>query len=236
VHGVSCVAQRLFSLTQNFTHVLYDLALYPEYWSALREEVEEATNRDGWTKAAIDQMYKVDSFIKESQRLHPLGKGKFLCRSRVTFTIHLPFVLQLLVVLLRKTVQEYTFSNGAKVPPGVVIAVSSITHHDPEVFGDPSKFDGLRFVKMKDRAVVAGHPDKKFDIVTTSPNSLNFGYGRTACPGRFLASADLKMMLAYVVTTYDVKLADGVRPPDWFMMQHCGPNRTAEVLFRKRRT
>ena len=85
------VAQRLFSLTQTFTHALYYLALYPEYWSALREEVENVTNREGWTKAAFDQMYKVDSFIKESQRLHPLGAGKFLCQSRVTFVTHFPF-------------------------------------------------------------------------------------------------------------------------------------------------
>jgi cytochrome P450 len=50
---------------------MYYLALYPDYWKPLREEVENATNREGWTKAALDQMSKVDSFIKESQRLHP---------------------------------------------------------------------------------------------------------------------------------------------------------------------
>jgi len=138
-------------------------------------------------------------------------------------------------MVLRKTLQEYTFSNGAKVPPGVFIAISSITHHDPEVFGDPSKFDGFRFVKMKAHAVMEGYPDKKFDMVTTNTHSLNFGYGRTACPGRFLAASELKMMLAYVVVTYDVKLVDGVSPSHWFMMQNCVPNRTAEVLFRKRR-
>ena len=102
-------------------------------------------------------------------------------------------------MVLRKTLEEYTFSSGAKVPPGVIIAVPSITHHDPEIFEDPSKFDGLRFVKMKEHAVMEGYPRKKFDIVTTNANSLNFGYGRTACPGRFLAAIDLKMMLAYVV-------------------------------------
>jgi hypothetical protein len=42
----------------------------------LREEVEEIIQREGWTKAGIDQMYKLDSFIKESQRLHPLSIGK----------------------------------------------------------------------------------------------------------------------------------------------------------------
>jgi len=73
---------------------------------------------------------------------------------------------------------------------------------------------------MKERAVMEGHPDKKFDIVSISPHSLGFGQGRAACPGRFLAAADLKMMLTYVVVTYDLKLADGVRPPDVFVMAY----------------
>jgi hypothetical protein len=38
----------------------------------LREEVEEIIQREGWTKAGLDQMYKIDSLIKESQRMHPL--------------------------------------------------------------------------------------------------------------------------------------------------------------------
>ena len=81
------IAQRSFSLTQTFTHSLFYLALYPEYWSALREEVEDVTNREGWTKSAVDQMFKIDSFVKESQRLHPLGAGKFLCNS-LTFILN----------------------------------------------------------------------------------------------------------------------------------------------------
>ena len=136
--------------------------------------------------------------------------------------------------MFRKTLEEFTFSNGVKVPQGVFIAISSIIHSDPEVFEDPSKFDGLRFVKMKERAATEGYPDKKFDLITLSTHSLGFGLGRTACPGRFLAAYEIKMMLAYVVVTYDVKFADGVRPPDLFIMHNCAPNPTAEVLFRKR--
>ena len=59
-----------------FTHGLYHLAAFPEYMKPLREEIEEVVQREGWTKAGIDQMYKVDSFIRESQRLHPLGIRK----------------------------------------------------------------------------------------------------------------------------------------------------------------
>ena len=92
-------------------------------------------------------------------------------------------------MVLRKVLKEYTFSNGVKVPPGVFLAISSITHSDPEVFEDPSKFDGFRFVKMKERAAMEGYPDKKFDLITLSTHSLGFGLGRTACPGRFLAAS-----------------------------------------------
>jgi len=55
---------------KTFTHALYYLAAFPEYAKPLREEVEEVIEREGWTKAGIDQMHKIDSFIKESLRLH----------------------------------------------------------------------------------------------------------------------------------------------------------------------
>ena len=58
---------------QAITHALFDLAANPEYLKPLREEVEEVTKREGWTKAALDQMCKIDSFLKESQRVNPAG-------------------------------------------------------------------------------------------------------------------------------------------------------------------
>ena len=43
-------------------------------------------------------------------------------------------------------------------------------------------------------------------------------------------------MLAHLIITYDVKLEkEGVRPPDFWFAASCIPNRTGEVLFRKRR-
>ena len=57
-------------------HALYNLATFPEYMQPLREEVEEVVKSEGWTKAGLDQMHKIDSFFRESQRLHPIGIGK----------------------------------------------------------------------------------------------------------------------------------------------------------------
>jgi cytochrome P450 len=45
----------------------------PKYVMPLREEIEETIGRLGWTKDAIGQMPRLDSFMKESMRMSPLG-------------------------------------------------------------------------------------------------------------------------------------------------------------------
>ena len=70
-------------------------------------------------------------------------------------------------------------------------------------------------------------------MTATSIDYLTFGYGRHACPGRFFAAAELKLMLALIVMNYDVKLEGPHPEPVWFMTS-CIPNPKGEVLFRKR--
>jgi hypothetical protein len=53
-------------------------------------------------------------------------------------------------------------------------------------------------------------------------------------PGRFLAVIEIKVLLAHVVVTYDVRFKDGKGRP---LERHMGPFRypgDAEVFFRKR--
>ena len=58
--------------TMAATHVLFDLCERPEYIQPLREEVEQAINEDkGWQKTTLNKMQKLDSFLKESQRVTP---------------------------------------------------------------------------------------------------------------------------------------------------------------------
>ncbi len=42
----------------------------------MREEVERVIAEEGWTKAAMQKMRKVDSFMKECQRIYGLGSRK----------------------------------------------------------------------------------------------------------------------------------------------------------------
>ena len=55
---------------QSLTHALYDLASMPELIEPLRNEIEAIIAEDGWSKTAITKMSKLDSFLKESTRIH----------------------------------------------------------------------------------------------------------------------------------------------------------------------
>ena len=54
---------------QSFTNVLYHLLSNPEYVEPLRRDVETVVAEEGWTKAGMDKMHKLDSFLREAQRL-----------------------------------------------------------------------------------------------------------------------------------------------------------------------
>ena len=51
---------------------LFQLCEHPEYISELREEVRNVVEDDkGWRKTTLTKLRKLDSFLKESQRVHP---------------------------------------------------------------------------------------------------------------------------------------------------------------------
>jgi hypothetical protein len=41
----------------------------------MRQEAERVVTTEGWTKAALGNMHKIDSFLRESQRLRGIGPG-----------------------------------------------------------------------------------------------------------------------------------------------------------------
>jgi cytochrome P450 len=193
----------------------------------LREEVEEIIQREGWTKAAIDQMSKLDSFIKESQRLHPLSIGK-----PMSDIVSSQKVNAFSVAMQRVAIKDHTFTDGTKVPSGTTVAVAlDGVYLNDNIYADALTFDPFRFVKLKEQDSTG----RKFDMVTTSNDSLAFGHGRHACPGRYFAACELKLMFAHVVMNYDVKIEnEGVRPKDLWFLTFCVPDPNAKIFFRKR--
>ena len=53
---------------QTAVQILYDLANHSEYIQPLREEIEAVVQEEGWTKAAMGKLRKLNSFAKESMR------------------------------------------------------------------------------------------------------------------------------------------------------------------------
>jgi hypothetical protein len=64
---------------QAFKLVLYRLLGHPEHIEPLREEAEAVVAEAGWTKAGMDKMHKIDSFVRETLRLNDFG----ICSSTI---------------------------------------------------------------------------------------------------------------------------------------------------------
>ncbi|KAH9063634.1 cytochrome P450 [Lactarius vividus] len=193
------------------TQVLYRLLANPEYVEPLRKEVEAVVAEYGWTTDAMDKLHKIDSFVRETQRLDGISN----------------------VLLARVALRPFTFSNGITVPAGTHVAAPlSAIHTDEEVYSNPDEFDGFRFARLRESS--EGAVGSKHQAGVTSPAHLSFGHGRHACPGRFLAVTELKVILARIVTTYDMKLEDGKEIPRDLCFASTRIPREASVLFRKR--
>ncbi|KAF8549780.1 cytochrome P450 [Imleria badia] len=196
--------------SHSFTHALFYLAANPQYIQPLREEVEGIVEKEGWSKAALSKMRKVDSFLKECQRIEGIS-----C-----------------VGLQRKALKDFTFSDGTFVPKGTMIAAASRSvHRDEAVYERALAFDPFRFAHLREEE------DKgvKHQYISTTPEYLPFGHGRHACPGRFFAATELKTMLAHIVVMYDVKLeGNATRPQPLHFATVILSNPSAKVMFRRR--
>ncbi|KZT72304.1 cytochrome P450 [Daedalea quercina L-15889] len=195
--------------SNSITQALYHLAASSEYAEMLREEVENVVMEHGWSKVAMGKMWKLDSFLRESQRVNGITH----------------------ISVMRKTLQDTTLSDGTFIPAGTLVAgASTATHHDARNYENPDVFDPFRFADMRTEEGEA----IKHQFVSTSPEYVPFGHGKHACPGRFFAVNELKVMMAYIVLHYDVKFeGEKGKPENWSRWHLVLPANT-NVLFRKR--
>ena len=129
------------------------MAAEPRYIAPLREEIERVIQEEGWTKVAMTKMRKLDSFMRESQRLQGIN----------------------MLSLSRKVLVDYTLGDGTFLPAGTFIA-SNLTgvHADDTLYPNSEVFDGFRFSKMRDES----SEGLKHQMVNTSTDYLSFGHGR----------------------------------------------------------
>ncbi|KAI0368877.1 cytochrome P450 [Pilatotrama ljubarskyi] len=196
--------------SNSITHAIYHLAEHPEFIAPLREEIEDIIKEEGWTKAAMGKMWKLDSFFRESQRFNGIN----------------------LMSVTRKAIKDVTLQNGTVIPRGtLVVAAAYPTHHDESVYANPEVFDPFRFARLREE----DGEGTRHQFVNTSVEYIPFGHGKHACPGRFFAANELKAMLAYMVLNYDLKLPDDAPPPkNIYWATNVIPAVNGKVMFRKR--
>lgn len=75
------------------TAAIYDLAAHAEYIQPLRDEIQKVIDEDGQDvdgdgvmklkKSSLPKLWKLDSFLKESQRFTPSGLRKLLSQNPI---------------------------------------------------------------------------------------------------------------------------------------------------------
>lgn len=102
---------------------------------------------------------------------------------------------------------------------------------DDKLYPNASTFDAFRWSRLREDPA----NENRYQFVSTSPGHINFGHGKDACPGRFFASQEIKLLLAHMLLHYEVKLEDptGLPIPSWFDRSRL-PNQTARLLIRSR--
>lgn len=70
--------------------------------------------------------------------------------------------------------------------------------------------------------------------MTTGPNHLSFGHGKHACPGRFFAVIEAKIVVVHLLLNFDLTLAPSTDPRVIDAGFALVPDPTAKITIRRR--
>jgi cytochrome P450 len=192
--------------------LLFDLIEHEEVAVEIRNEIQEVgRSHAAWTRQALSELRILDSFMRESTRVH--------CLTQMT-------------ALQRLALEPYTFKDGFSISAGTTLAFPSLPYNvDPQVHPDPETFDAKRALRKRE-----GGENHKFLFGSASGDVLSWGAGRHACPGRFFAQEALKLVLIHLLTNYEFKhSAEGQKMPLYFPYElRVMPNDKVPVQIRER--
>ncbi|KAG8156340.1 hypothetical protein KVR01_013792 [Diaporthe batatas] len=207
----------IHTTSTNTATFLFELCEHPEWFPVILEEIEQVKEQMG--DHEIDyrrwhtKLEKMDSFLLECFRLHP------------------PILLN----PQRVALSAYTLKDGTQIPKGARIAFTSSEHQmDPMVTPDPLTFDPMRSYRKRYSSV--DQLDRHQAVITDMDSNLTFGYGNQACPGRFLGVAEIKMLLARLLTEFEFKYPEGKSMPRTMSAdENVFLDPSARLMMRKRK-
>ncbi|KAI0181565.1 cytochrome P450 [Hypoxylon sp. FL1284] len=205
---LSLTMAAIHTTTETSCTALLDICEYPDVAQQLRDEIVEVIGQNGWAKTSLYKLKLMDSFLKEGQRMRPMGAS----------SMH------------RYVEKDLTLSDGTVLPKGSRIIVAG-NFMDPRIYPDPEKFDAARFLKMRQQT----GQEHSWQLVTTSPAHFLFGHGQHACPGRFFASNELKVALCHLLLKYDFRFepSEGRPAPRVFESTN-GVDQKSRIQVRRR--
>ncbi|KAI9039121.1 cytochrome P450 [Aspergillus affinis] len=172
--------------------MLYGLAMQPESQAQIRAEALRTINLDPHPHLNPDSDDKNNLNATINYILNP---STYL-DSFVREVLRMKGDILSVVRMTTRDVQvgQYIIPKGKLVLPGVRFSNLSASYNGelPNEFRADRWFGGKR------------------SAVTTGPGFLVFGMGKWACPGRFLAVAEMKLLILTLIKAAAVGVADGV--------------------------
>ncbi|KZT08061.1 cytochrome P450 [Laetiporus sulphureus 93-53] len=169
---------------------MFFLCLQPTCYERLRDEVDTAFplgKAEPTDSVKLAQMDYLNAVINEALRLFPPA----------------PTTLQRAP---SRGSGGHLLGSSMFIPEGTAVYVPPYSmHHDPRFFyPEPDRFWPERWLAKDDTA-----------FITNKDAFMPFSTGPANCVGKPLALIELRMVLAYMVQAFEMRLADGYDPARW---------------------
>ncbi len=166
------------TLTSGLTSFIYRLAAAPDWQCALREELlaQNAKPDEPLPYDRLERLPLTEMAFKEAMRISPPVPS-----------------------IPRRAVRDFEF-KGFRIPAGTAVSISPLyTHHMPDVWPQPERYDPMRFSEA------ASRDRHKFAFVP-------FGGGAHMCLGLNFAYMQAKCFAWHFLSRFRVSVENGYRP------------------------
>jgi cytochrome P450 len=158
------------TITSLLTWTVYELARHPAVAELARAEQRQVSGARDLDFADLRRLPTLDRILREAERLHPPAPGGF-----------------------RGVVEDFAF-GGYRVPAGWTVMYSSVfTHHMPELWHAPERFDPGRFAPPREEG------RRPFSLI-------GFGGGPRVCVGLAFAQMQMRIVMSHLLRTVQFEL------------------------------